>query len=86
MAVAVLRGITFIPNLLCLLTLSRIRGGGGGGGVLMLMYTQAYTSHTVILPLFDWIILCIYVDRPQALYFSFIRNLTAKLDWLYICC
>ena len=52
MAVAVLRGITFIPNLLCLLTLSRIRGGGGGGGVLMLMYTQAYTSHTVILLLF----------------------------------
>ena len=28
-AVAVLRGITFIPNLLCLLTLSRIRGRWG---------------------------------------------------------
>ena len=47
-----LRGITFIPSLLCLLTLSRIRVARGSIEVLRLMYIKAYISRTVIQGLF----------------------------------
>ena len=47
-----LRGITFIPSLLCLLTLSRIRVARGSIEVLRLMYIKAYISRTVIRGLF----------------------------------
>ena len=32
--------------------------------------------------LFDIVLPRVYLDRPQSLYYSFLRNRTAKLDWL----
>ena len=32
--------------------------------------------------LFDIVLPWVYLDRPQSLYCSFLRNLTAKLDWI----